>query len=51
MRQAPANELKLWTDCMDKWGEEQAAREKAEVGHHSIMSHAMYRQLTNRETS
>lgn len=31
MRQAPVNELKLWTDCMDKWGEEQAAREKAEV--------------------
>jgi hypothetical protein len=31
MRQAPAHELKLWTDCMDKWGEEQAAREKAEV--------------------
>jgi len=31
MRQAPANELRLWTDCMDKWGEEQGAREKAEV--------------------
>ena len=32
-RQAQQHDMnpKLWSDCMDKWGEEQAAREKAEV--------------------